>query len=58
MKSICVVGVGSIGRRQIDNFKKYFEKIDIVDVRADRIEEARSLFNIDEDFDSYVDAFN
>ena len=58
MKTLLVVGVGSIGRRQIDNFNKYFDKVDIVDLRSDRIEEARSLFNIDQDFDSYMDAFN
>ena len=37
-----VVGAGSIGKRQIDNFKKYF-LIDVVDVRKDRLKRLKII---------------
>ena len=32
MKSILICGVGSIGRRHIENFSKFFDFIDIADI--------------------------
>ena len=53
MSKILVVGVGSIGRRHIDNFKDYFNQIDIVDTRQDRIEQSIKQFKINKSFSDY-----
>ena len=45
-KKLLVVGIGSIGKRHISNFNKYFKEIYILDKRSDRLREAGSLFNI------------
>ena len=50
-----VVGAGSIGKRQIDNFKKYF-LIDVVDVRKDRLKEVKDNFKINNTFTDYKKA--
>ena len=57
-KKLLVVGIGSIGKRHIDNFKDYFNKIDIVDTRDDRILEAKNTFNINEAYSSYKEALD
>ena len=44
-KKLLVVGVGSIGKRQISNFAKYFI-IDIAELRSDRIKETTKQFKI------------
>ena len=58
MKNILIVGLGSIGRRHTDNFSKYFDEIDIVDINPDRIEQARSEYNINNSFNNYSDALD
>ena len=55
MKSILVVGTGSIGRRHADNFSKYYQNIDIVDIRQDRIAEARQKLNIRNSYNNFRD---
>lgn len=54
--SILVVGVGSIGKRHIDNFQKYFKNIDIADTREDRIEESNTKFKIRNSYKDYKKA--
>ena len=58
MKSLLVVGTGSIGRRHIDNFSKYFDKIDIVDINPDRIDQANAQFKIASSFTDYKEALS
>jgi len=55
-KKLLVVGIGSIGKRHIDNFKDYFNQIDIVDTRDDRILEAKNTFNINKAYSNYKEA--
>ncbi len=57
MKNILIVGLGSIGRRHTDNFSKFFDKIDIVDINEDRIKQAEDTYNINQSFLDYKDAF-
>jgi predicted dehydrogenase len=54
-KKLLVIGAGSIGKRQISNFTKYFI-IDIAEVRSDRIEEAVKKFKINKIFKDYKKA--
>lgn len=56
MKNILIVGLGSIGRRHTDNFSKYFDEIDIVDINDDRIEQARDTYKINQSFNDYEEA--
>ena len=56
-KKLLVVGIGSIGKRQISNFSKYFE-IDVADVRKDRILETKKLYKINKSFTDYKIALN
>ncbi len=56
LKAILVVGVGSIGKRHISNFKKYFSKIDVVDTRIDRLDEVSKIYNIRNTYTSYNEA--
>ena len=56
MNNILIVGLGSIGRRHTDNFSKYFNEIDIVDINPDRLEQAKNEYNINNSFSSYTDA--
>ncbi len=58
MNKILIVGTGSIGRRHVDNFSKFVNEIDIVDVREDRIEEAKSKFKINKSFKDYNEAID
>ncbi len=51
-RKLLVIGIGSIGKRHISNFKKYFKEIYILDNRPDRLKEACSLFNITGHFQS------
>ena len=55
-KKMLVVGVGSIGKRQISNFSKYFN-IDIADRRIDRIRETKKQYKINNFFLDYKKAF-
>ena len=54
---ILVVGVGSIGRRHIENFKNYTKKIEIVDISKSRIRECYKKFEfINASYLSYKEA--
>ena len=46
MKSIVICGVGSIGKRHIENFGKLFDCIDIVDINPDRVKESIRKYKI------------
>tara|TARA_Y100000590_G_scaffold470419_1_gene664749 strand:+ start:6771 stop:7763 length:993 start_codon:yes stop_codon:yes gene_type:complete len=46
MKSILICGVGSIGKRHIENFSKFFDNIDIVDTNPKRIKESLRRYKI------------
>ena len=54
MKNILIVGLGSIGRRHVDNFGKYFDEIDIVDINPDRIKQAQEEFKINNAYSDYL----
>ena len=56
MEKLLVIGVGSIGKRHIDNFSNYFEKIDIVDVNPERIVQVCDQFKINKSYEDYVTA--
>ena len=55
IKKLLVVGAGSIGKRQIDNFSKYFT-IDIAEIRNDRISETVKNFRINKCYKDYKKA--
>ena len=55
LKKLLIVGVGSIGKRQISNFEKYFT-IDIADIRLDRLKEASKKYKINKMFKNYQSA--
>tara|TARA_B100000787_G_scaffold168216_1_gene156551 strand:- start:1742 stop:2740 length:999 start_codon:yes stop_codon:yes gene_type:complete len=55
IKKLLVIGAGSIGKRQISNFSKYFI-IDIAEVRNDRIKETIEKFKINKIFKDYKKA--
>lgn len=57
LNKLLVVGVGSIGKRHIENNQKYFSKIDIADTRNDRLIECQKKFNINKTFKNYINAF-
>ena len=46
MKKILIVGIGSIGRRHIENFSNFFDIIDIADIQEDRVLKAKKDFII------------
>lgn len=56
LKKLLVIGAGSIGKRQISNFIKYFT-IDIAEVRKDRILECTKQFKINKVYKDYKLAF-
>ncbi len=56
MNKMLIVGTGSIGRRHTENFGKHKIDIDIVDIRDDRIAEARSKLKINKSFNDYNEA--
>tara|TARA_B100002019_G_scaffold293510_1_gene321756 strand:- start:1370 stop:2368 length:999 start_codon:yes stop_codon:yes gene_type:complete len=56
MSSILVVGVGSIGRRHIENFSKHFDNIDIAEINDERIFNAKKDYNIRNSFNNYINA--
>lgn len=58
LNKLLVVGVGSIGKRHIENNKNFFKKIDIVDNRIDRLNECEKKFSINEKFTNYKVALN
>ena len=57
MKSILICGVGSIGKRHIENFSKLFNTIDIVDIKPDRIKEVVSKYKIRNHYKDTTKAF-
>jgi predicted dehydrogenase len=54
---LLVVGTGSIGKRHLGNFQKYFNECDIVDSRQDRIDECNEKFKVRNSYLSYDEAF-
>ena len=58
MNKILIIGLGSIGRRHTENFTKFFNQIDIVDIKQDRIDQARNEYKINESFTDYSEALN
>ncbi len=54
MKKILIVGVGSIGRRHIENFSNFFSEIDIAEINKERISKACNDFNINQSFEDYT----
>ena len=55
---ILVVGVGSIGKKHIDNFKNFTKNIDIVDISKSRVRDCCRKFEfINESFLSFKEAF-
>lgn len=54
--NLLVIGTGSIGKRHIENFQKYFKNIDIVDTRVDRLNETQRKFKIRNCFSNYKKA--
>ena len=56
MKKILIVGLGSIGRRHTENFSKFFDSIDIVDINEDRIKQAESEYKINKSYSDYNNA--
>ena len=58
MSSILIVGIGSIGRRHIENFSNHFKNIDIAELNNERIEQANKDFKINKSFNDYREALN
>ena len=58
MSSILIVGIGSIGRRHIENFSNHFKNIDIAEINNERIEQANKDFKINKSFNDYREALN
>ena len=58
MKSILISGVGSIGKRHIENFSKLFDCVDIVDINPDRIKEAANKYKIRNYYQNTSDALS
>jgi predicted dehydrogenase len=56
LNNLLVIGTGSIGKRHIENFKKYFKNIDIADTRIDRLNEVKKKFKIRKYFRNYKKA--
>ena len=57
MKNILICGVGSIGKKHIENFSKLFNTIDIVDIKPDRIKEVVSKYKIRNHYKDTTKAF-
>lgn len=57
MKNLLIIGVGSIGKRHLENFKKFFHNIDIVDNQVGRLEEVQDKYRIRSSFTDYKKAF-
>jgi predicted dehydrogenase len=56
---LLVVGVGSIGKRHIDNIRKFNEKIDIADISNKRLNECQKKFKfINNTFLNFKNAMN
>jgi len=58
MKSILVSGVGSIGKRHIENFSKLFDCVDIVDINSNRVKEAKSKYKVRNHFKKTSEALS
>jgi predicted dehydrogenase len=52
-KNILIVGLGSIGKRHLNNFQKYCKSIDVCDSRFDRLSEAKKKFKIRNTYQDY-----
>ncbi len=57
-KKFLIVGVGSIGKRHLMNFKKFSNEIYVIDKRVDRIKEAYKKYNISGHFYNLEKALN
>ena len=53
---LLVVGTGSIGKRHLGNFQRYFDICDIADNRQDRIDECKEKFKVDNSYVNYEEA--
>ena len=49
-KNILIVGLGSIGKRHLNNFSKYCKSIDVCDSRMDRLKEVKETRQVSEKF--------
>ena len=58
MKSILVSGVGSIGKKHIENFSKLFDCVDIVDINSNRIKEVTSKYKVRNHFKKTSEALS
>ena len=58
MKSILICGVGSIGKRHVDNFGKLFDTVDIVDTNPERVKETINKYKIRNHYNSIYEAFS
>ena len=58
MKSILVSGVGSIGKKHIENFSKLFDCVDIVDINSNRVKEAKSKYKVRNHFKKTSEALS
>ena len=58
MKSILICGVGSIGKRHVDNFGKLFDTVDIVDTNPERVKETINKYKIRNHFNSIYEGKN
>ena len=56
--TLLIIGIGSIGKRHIENFQKYFKTIDVVDTRLDRINHVKKKYNIKTGYLNYNNALN
>ena len=56
IKKLLVIGAGSIGKRQIENFIKYFH-IDVAEIKKDRILEVKNKYKVNKVFKDYKLAF-
>ena len=56
-KKILIVGLGSIGKRHLNNFSKYCKFIDVCDSRSDRLKDIREKFKVRNTFKDFNEAF-
>ena len=58
MKNIFICGVGSIGKRHIENFSKFFDNVDIADTNTRRINESLRKYKIRNSYSSAIKALS
>ena len=56
-KKILIVGLGSIGKRHLNNFSRYCKSIDVCDSRSDRLKEVKEKFKVRNTFKDFNEAF-